>query len=213
MAVRNISNLYDFYQYVVRKERGVYQTPAQFTANLDAGQLDALEQYFRPYGENQTLHDALRPFRIYYQFTSNAAGFVTFPSDYLHILGTVFTVSGSTVNEISFYNEDDFINALNSQLRPVSLSKPIARDTATGFSIYPQSTQIGFFTYLKRPATPVYGYTQVGRAITYDPTTSTQLEWTDSYINNILAKALRYAGINMDEKGIYEFAEQYEKET
>lgn len=213
MATRTIADIVDFVQYICRKERGIFITPAQCTSNLDAGQLDSFEEYFKLYGENQVIHDALRPFRVYYQFTSDSSGFVTFPSDYLHLVGTAFTVSGSTVNEITFPNEDEFISALKSQLRPVSLSDPIARDTDTGFSLYPQSTQIGFFTYLKRPDTPVYGYTQLGRVITYDPNTSTQLEWSDVYINNIIAKSLRYVGINMTEPEISQFAEMYNQET
>ncbi len=210
---RNISQIYDFYQYIVRKERGVYITIAQAMQNFDAGQLDAFEDYYKMYGIDGTVHDALSPFRIYYMFTSDAAGVVTYPADYLHILGTAYTVTGSTVNEITFVNDDEFVSALMSQLRPVSLMNPIAADRSNGFQIYPSQLQLGFFTYLKRPATPVYAYTQVDRTITYDPLTSTQLEWTDAYINNIIAKSLRYAGINMDEQGISQFAEAYNQET
>jgi len=210
---RNISDIVNFIQYLVRKERGIFIQPNQCTANLDAAQLDLVEELFKGYGENQTLHDGLRQFRVYYQFTSDAAGFVTYPSNYLHILGTAFTVTGSTVNEISPQNEDQFINAMTSQLRRVSLSRPIAKDTSAGFSIYPQSLQIGFFNYLRRPETPVYDYTQVGRVITYNPGTSTQLEWTDAYINNLIAKSLRYAGINMNEKDVSGYADYANKET
>ncbi len=210
---RNISNLYDFYQYIVRKERGVFVTIPQFTQNLDAGQLDTLEFYSRQYGVDGTKHHALRPFRVYYMFTSDAAGIVTFPSDYQHILGTAYTVMGSTVNEITFVNDDEFVSALMSQLRPVSIYSPIAADRNNGFQIYPSQLQIGFFNYIRRPAIPVYGYTQAGRTITYDPLTSVQLEWNEVYQNNILAKALSYAGVNMDEKGVSDFANQYNAET
>lgn len=213
MASRNISNLYDFYLYIARKERNVLVTPAQFNSNLDAGQLDAVEEWFSGYGQNQKLHDALRQLRVYYQFTSNFAGFVTFPSDYIHLLGQPFTVTGSTVNRIDFVNEDELPFAITSQLRVLTNSYPIAVDTSTGFSIYPQQTQIGFFNYLRRPAQPVFGYTQVGRVITYDSTTSTQLEFSDVYVNHILALALRYVGVNLDEKGISDFANQYNQET
>lgn len=210
---RTLDTLYDFYQYIIRKERGVFVTPPQFTANLDAGQMDAFEEWFRPYGVNQEVHDALRPFRIYQPFTSNAAGFVAFPPDYQHLLGQPFTVAGSTVNRVNFVNEDELPFALTSQGRPVSDAYPIAVDSDTGFSIFPQTQQIGAYFYLRRPATPVYGFTQVGRVVTYNPATSTQLEWNDAYINNILAKALRYAGVNMDEAGISEYANQYNQET
>ena len=88
---------------------------------------------------------------------------------------------------ISFVNEDEIALALKSQLRPVSTSLPIAKDTATGIQIYPQVTQTGFYNYLRRPLKPVYGYTTSGRTITYDNATSTQLEFTDVYINNIIS--------------------------
>lgn len=210
---RNISNLYDFYQYILRKERGIFQTPTQFTSNLDAGQMDAFQEWFKPYGANQNIHDALRVFKVYQPYTSDSAGFVTYPSNYIHLLGQPFTVAGSTVNGIDFINEDELPFALTSQLRPISNTYPIAVDTATGFSIYPQQTQVGAYFYLRRPATPVYGYSQSGRTITYDSATSTQLEWEEVYWNNILAKALKYAGINMSEEGIYQYADQYSKET
>lgn len=210
---RSISDIVNFIQYLVRKERGIFLLPSQCTANLDTAQLDVFEGYFKLYGMNQEIHDALRKFRVYYQFASDASGFVTYPADYQHIVGPAFTVTGSTVQEIIPKNEDEFIGALLSQMRPVSLSAPISRETTTGFSIYPQSLQIGFFTYLKRPATPVYAYTQVGRAITYDAANSTQLEWEDSYINAIIARSLKYVGLNMSEQEISQFAEVYSQQT
>lgn len=213
MASRNIGGLYDFYLYIVRKERNVFVTPAQFNANMDAGQLDAIEEWFADYGATQKLHDALRQLRVFYQFTSTSAGFVTFPSDYIHILGSPYTVTGSTVNPVTFLNEDEISKAFISQIRAISNTYPVAVDTSTGFSVYPQQTQIGYFWYLKRPAQPVYGFTQSGRVITYDSSTSTQLEFSDPYVNHILAHALKYSGVNLDDKGISDFATQYENET
>lgn len=211
--MRSINDLYNFYQYVVRKERGVFVTIPQFNANMDGGQMDAFMEYFKGYGENQEVHDALRVFKVYQPFTSSAAGFVTYPSNYFHLLGSPFTVTGSTVNTLKFVNEDELSFALTSQLRAVTTAYPIGVDTSTGFSIYPQSTQSGAYFYLRRPATPVLAYTQSGRTITYDSANSVQLEWGETYWNNILAKALRYSGVNMDEKGISDFAEMYNKET
>lgn len=210
---RTIENIVDFIQYIARKERGVFITRDEATANLDAGQMDAFEFYFSLYGVNQSVHDALRPFRVYYQFTTDAAGFVTFPDGMLHLLGQPFTVTGSTVNRIEFVNEDELPFLLTSQLKAPSTTYPIAVDTATGFSIYPQSLQIGYFNYLKRPTAPVYAVTQSGRTITYDAANSVQLEWEDNFINNIIARSLKYIGINMAEQDIYNFAEQYNSET
>lgn len=213
MANRNINDCYNLCLYIVRKERGVFLKVADFNANIDAGLLDAVELWFQGYGENQILHDAIKPLRVYQPFTSNSGGFVTYPSNYLHLIGTPFTVSGSTITNGRFINEDEFQSANTSQLRPLQNSDPIFIDTATGLSIYPQSTQTGAYWYLRRPTSPLLVVTTVGRAITYDSTNSVQIELLEIYWNNIIARALKYSGVNMDEKGVIDFANQYQNET
>lgn len=213
MATRTIQNIIDFMSYIVRKERGTFLLIDQAVTALDVGQMDAFEDYFKQYGVDQTIHDALKPFRVYYQFTSSTDGFVTYPAAVVHLLGSPWTVTGSTANPIRFVNEDELPTLFNSQLRPITNTYPIAVDTAAGFSIYPQQTQIGYFVYLRRPILPVYSYTQVGRVITYNSASSTQLEWNEVYWNNIIARALKYVGVNMSEKEVSDFATQYEQET
>lgn len=213
MATRNIQNINDLLRFIIRKERGAFITYAQSDAALDAAQLELFNQFFAVYGTDQTVHDALDSFRVYQPFTSATDGAVTYPNNYLHLLAGVFTVTGSTVNKVRFINTDQYPDAVTNQLRPVSLSKPIAMGTATGFQLFPQSQQTGAYNYMRRPATPLFAYTQVGRVIAYDPINSVQLEWLDIYIDNIIAKTLKYFGINMDEDKISAFAEQLDKET
>jgi hypothetical protein len=209
----NINDVYNFLVFIVRKERGVFITIPEAMQTIDNAQLEATEDWFSQYGVTQIIHDAIRKLRSQVQFTSASDGQVTFASDYLHMIGNPYTVTGSTINAVRFVNEDELPFALTSQLRPVSTAKPIAKDTAVGFQIYPQSTQTGFYNYLRRPVTPVLGYTQTGRTITYDPNTSTQLEFTDVYINNIIARALKFWGINMAEQDIQQFAQLQTQET
>lgn len=209
----NINDIYNLMVFIVRKERGVFITIPEFQNTLDNAQLEATEDWFASYGETQIIHDAIRKLRTQVQFSCDSGGNVTFASDYLHMIGSPYTVTGSTVNAIRFVNEDELPYALTSQLRAVSTTKPIAKDTATGFQIFPQSVQIGFYVYLRRPASPVFGYTQSGRTITYNSNTSTQLEFTDVYINNIISRALKFWGINMAEADIQQFAQLQTLET
>jgi len=209
----NLNDIYNFMVFIVRKERGVFITIPEFESTLDNAQIEAVADWFELYGTTQKIHDAIRKLRVQVQFTSTSDGQVSFASDYLHMIGGAYTVTGSTINSIRFVNEDEVALALRSQLRPVSTSAPIARDSSTGFQIYPQSTQTGFYNYLKRPVKPVYGYTTTGRTITYDNATSTQLEFTDVYINNIISIALKFWGINMAEQDIQVFAQNQTQET
>jgi len=213
MAIRNIGQIYDLMRYIVRKERGAMPTIPEVMSALDSAQMIAYSEYFKFYATDQTIHDALDQFRVYQPFTSAADGSVAYPSDYQHLLAGVFTVTGSTVNKVRFVQTDEFPDAITNQLRPVSSSKPIALDTATGFQLYPQSQQTGAYNYMRRPTTPNLVYSQVGRKITYDIPNSTELEWLDVYIDNIIAKALKYLGVNTDEDKVSMFAQQLDKET
>jgi hypothetical protein len=212
-ATRSVVDLYNFMAYVVRKERGQYLTIPDAQQALNTGQIDAVEEWFAGYGVDQKLHDALRPLRVYQPFTSTPAGFVNFPANYMHLLGNPFTVAGSTVNPITFVNEDELPLALTSALRPVDNSNPIAVDSATGFSIFPQSEQTGGYYYLRNPTQCDISYTQVGRTITFSVGNSINLDFGEGYLNNVIAKALRYVGINMAEQEVSQFANQYNQET
>jgi hypothetical protein len=209
----NINDIYNQMIFIVRKERGVFVTIPEAMQTLDNAQLEAVEEWFSTYGTTQIIHDAIRKLRVQKSFTSDSTGLVTFDADYLHLIGGAYTVSGSTINNVRFLNEDELALALKSQLRAVSTSNPIAIDASVGFRLYPAATQTGFYNYLKRPATPVLGFTQSGRNITYDPNTSTQLEFTDVYINNIISRALKFWGINMAEQDIQQFAQIQTQET
>ena len=209
----NINDVYNQMIFIVRKERGVFVTIPEAMQTLDNAQLEAVEEWFSTYGTTQIIHDAIRKLRVQKSFTSDSTGLVTFDSDYLHLIGGAYTVSGSTINNVRFLNEDELALALKSQLRLVSDSNPIAIDASVGFKLYPAAIQSGFYNYLRRPATPVLGFTQSGRTITYNSGTSTQLEFTDVYINNIISRALKFWGINMAEQDIQQFAQIQTQET
>mgnify|MGYP003342622163 FL=1 len=73
--------------------------------------------------------------------------------------------------------------------------------------LFPEVASTGAVYYFKRPAVPVFGYTQSGRTITYNAGTSTQLEWRDQDINNIIVIALQYYGLNMKAQDIVQFGQ------
>lgn len=208
---RNIFDIYNFMAYIVRKQRGVFLTIDDAMNALDSGQLDCFEDWYKVYGATNQIHDAISPFKTTGFFTSDSNGYITLPFDCMH-LANLYCVQGSTIIPVRWFMEDE-ISALNSQLRPVTAMRPIARDDSGGVQLYPQQLQYGTYIYFKRPIKPVLGYTQVGRNITYVPATSTQLQWVETYINNVIARALVYISINMDEDGVNKFAEMYKQET
>ncbi len=225
MATRNINTIYNIMREIVRKNRGAWLTVEQAMQALDNGQLIKFETDFKLYATTQTIHDSLRTFKITnYPFSTTGNGKVTFNSDYMHMLADCYVISGSTLHEVHFVNPEEKVKALNSQLRPVSITAPIAEETGGegvlnavgGFNLYPASSYIGCYSYLKRPATPVLDFTLSGpdnRTVTYNSASSTQLEWADNYINSVIAYAMQYIGINMDEVGVIQFSQQIAKQT
>ena len=212
MALRNISTVYDFMVFIVRKERNVFLTIQEAMNALDNGQLDAMSYWASIYGEDGVVHDAIAEFKRTSWFTTDTVGFFPLPSDYCRLLG-FYTVAGSTTYKPTYVNEDELADALNSQLRPVATTTPKWRDDNGGIQLYPQVIQYGTLMYLRRPAIPVYAYTESGRTITYDSANSVQLEWNELYWNNIIARALVYVGINMNENTVTQFAAAYNQET
>lgn len=210
---RNINDIYNFLLYISKKERGAFLTVDQAMSAIDNAQMELFNFLFKDFRANQVLNDGLIEFKVQKQFTSNSSGEVAFESNYLYLLQGVFTITGSTINPVRFLSTYELPDALTSQLRPVALSSPIALEVANGFQLYPQSTQTGFYTYLKRPTTPVLAYTTSGRTLTYDPNGSTQLDFSDAYVNNIISRSLKFIGINMSEQDIEQFAQIQSQQT
>ena len=213
MANRNINDIYNIIVYIFQKDRGGFITTDEVCLVLDNAQMELYSDLFKAYQINQLIVDGLSPFKVKQSFTSASDGQVTMLGDYQHLLGAVYTIYGSSFNTVRFVNDDELPNAVKSQLRPVTLTSPIAIDSALGFQLYPNSVQEGFYTYLRIPATPVWGGTLVNRVLTYNPLTSTQIEFYDSYINNIISRALKYIGINMGEDEVEQFAQSQTQQT
>lgn len=209
---KQLSAIYQFMVDIARKERGVMLTIPKAMEYLNTAQLDCYEDWFKVYGQNNEIHEALLPFKKTVPFASNSSGFIDYPADAIHLL-TMYKVLGSTIYQIRWVNEDELVNALASQLRPVSTTKPIARDDDGGIQVYPQSSLVGTMIYLKRPTDVNLAYTQVGRTITYDDNASTQFEFLDVYVNNIIARALLFVGVNMSDQEVAQFSQLYQKET
>lgn len=218
MADLNV--VYDLTNYIIRKQRGASQTYPELDNIFNLGQLDLLSEYNDEYALTGKINNALSPFKKDYQFTlaTSVGGYVTVPTDYLYpLMSYTQTYNNTTqeteLNEVRFYNENEWINAIKSQLRPATIQKPAAKIIAGQMELYPKKANTGILNYIKIPNAPFYSYTQVGRDITYDANTSVQLEWLDMQIPKVIMAALSYIGINLNEQAITAFSEAKEKEN
>jgi hypothetical protein len=206
MANRGIDQIHSFIEFIERKEMGSYHTHAQIDAALDAAQKELFKQYLEQYTSSldKKLPSALYPFRTSAAFTSTSSGIITYPADLEHLL-VLYPLTNGLPNTVRIVEFAELPEALNSQLRRVSTTRPIGIDGDKEFQIFPKEVRSGNMYYLRSPKTPLFSYTQVGRVVTYNAGTSVNLEFSDIYVDKIISKALMFLGINMSEAEIVNF--------
>lgn len=222
----NINDIHNVILFYINKEQQGFVTHEEIDEVLDRAQMTLFNQYhtnpkipantqIELYGDSQRIDDALSPFKAKYTFNAGASpsGVITLPANYQHLIALYTTVYNSTLGRnvysaVQVLAEDELIERLESQVIPISADDPVAIMNSNNLiQLFPEVASTGAVYYFKRPAVPVFGYTQSGRTITYNAGTSTQLEWRDQDINNIIVIALQYYGLNMKAQDIVQFGQ------
>lgn len=213
-----LDSTYEFLNFWINKFTGSYYTPEQLDLVVDRGQMSLYADLEPKYATSQRIKDALSPFRSSMDFTTGTTtnGLITIPAN-LNCLSikdvmVEYTISGTPTRyvPIPIVNEDERANALRSQIDAPTIYEPIAEQVGKGIlQLWPKEANAGTVTFLRRPVAPVYGYSTVsGRVIVYNSGASTQLEWSENWINAVLIKALSSIGINLTDQDITGYAEQ-----
>lgn len=216
----NIDEAFQFLNFWISKDRGVFYTVSELTALVDRGQISLYEDLQPKYATSQRVKDALAPFRSSYNFTTQVSGYVIVPQNlnYLNFLDLqiYYQISNRTVYYgVPLINEDTRAFRLNSQVNPVTVTSPVGEQVGQQtFRLYPASQYNGNVTFLRRPIAPVFGYSVIsGRVIVYNPLTSTQLEWSEEWMTPLLLKSLQSIGINLTDVAVTQWAEAKSQEN
>jgi len=210
----NISEIHTFIGIVKNQEQGGYHTPAEIDAALSRASLWAFNDWRSVYPDNVEAFEALAPFKTKLDFTTDSGGAFTVSGGQNYMQVTSMEVSvvdnGSPRRfPVKLLREDEIASRLNSQRRTPTAKRPCAEEVAPGsFLLYPAQVHGGTIRFFRKPVAPVFGYTQVGRAITYNSGTSTQLEWTEPYLNKVIFKALAFLGVNLSDDKIAQYSLQ-----
>jgi hypothetical protein len=213
-----IDEVYNNICDILRKPRNGAYPIFQFNRDAKKAQQDGFNNYFEGYSQTQKLHDALSPFKVKLPFTlaTSGNGTVTMPADYAHLLAadaiTFANDSGRHRTSLRVINEDELSSALASQVRPVR-QYPVAVGNASTIQLYPEVAQAGELTYLRLPKDPVYAYTTNVRQPVYNPTGSQDIEFSDVYMPNIIARIVAYAAQFFDDQTTIQFAEMQQTKT
>jgi hypothetical protein len=221
--------IHDTIQFYLNKAQNEFISHGEIDLVLDRAQLAQFNDYYnnhkvyRPdnqvpvigYGENQRINDALSPFKATYAFVNadTPGGIVSLPSNYMFLIALsttqyVNSLGRNVTNPVSVLNEEEMIYRLESQVLPVTIDDPICIMNASNkIQLFPDVPQSGKVYYFRRPVAPNYVFSLSGRTETYNQAGSTQLEWREADVNNIISKALSYYGLNVSSQEIMQFAQ------
>jgi hypothetical protein len=227
--------IHDAIDFFAEKSQLGFLSPAEKDAQLDRAQMMRFTELFSnpneygkgdalshiSYAKSQKVHDSLLPFKKSVTFTSGnfTSGIYPLPSGYMHLLSMVINYAdvnapdGVNYETVDIVSEDKWADRKKSQLIPASITRPLGRlminsTPAKAIEMFPAQGYAGTLYYMKRPATPVFAYTQSGRVISYNSGGSTQMEWDDEEINNVVFKAMQLLGVNLQSSDVVGFFQQ-----
>lgn len=229
----NVNDMYRICQFAINKAQNGYLTPAEFNLIINQAQISYQDyllgefqqyQYGRPqarvnYSQNEDIRQRLTPLILQTTLSPNTTtGIAPYPSDFLQV-DAMWESDG--LHRIKFVPQDSLYSYYNSEIDPV-VSNPIYLLQKDQFQFFPKnivnisgtpiisyvsSAPDIVWAYTTVSGRPVYAPTQTGVGVT--PTTgSVQPVWYDVDILEIITRALKLIGLNLQAGQIEQYANQ-----
>lgn len=225
----DINQIKKFVDYIVRKNNSSYLNPDQFNQVMDRAQISKfMELYGNPkeyqpgnpipriaYEVTQKISDDLRAFKENSSPILDKNGRFEFPDDYIHTISLAAIIGknkGDGTSErqyttLDIVPEDKEYYRLSSVIVPPTKQYPIAVVKNTYMQVYPVDMGGIQFSYLRRPVAPVWGYDIVNGRPVYNESKSTNLEWPEQTINDIVIRACNFIGISIKDIQILNYTQ------
>jgi hypothetical protein len=216
-----IDGAHKFINFLIRQSNsGVYLSPSEIDLVLNKAQTQYFNKlygnqndyrYDRPvpritYAVTEKISNSLSPFLSDpTPLTIDANGQVAIPTDLFHTVSVTKTINGIE-NEVTRVEHDRIANNLTSYYDAPDTNFPIYAQLRNKFQFYPKNLGSANIMYLKQPVDMVWGYTIVSGKPVYNSATSTQPQWKDMDMNEIIYLALSYAGLNIKDGDVAQFA-------
>jgi hypothetical protein len=223
----NVNDMYRICQFAVNKAQNGYLTPSEFNLTINQAQVSYQDyllgefqqyQYGRPqarinYSQNENIRQRLSPLITSATLTINGSGESAYPADYVQ----ADTIITTAFKRVRFVQQDSLYSYYNSEIDPIA-TNPIYLLEPTGFQFYPVTLGSAILTYVKDApeivwayttvsGRPVYAATQTGVGVT--PTTGTvQPVWDNVDLLEIIARALKLIGLNLQDGQVQQYANQ-----
>ena len=213
----NVNDMYRICQFAVNKAQNGYLTPSEFNLTINQAQVSYQDyllgefqqyQYGRPqarinYSQNENIRQRLSPLITSATLTINGSGEAAYPADYVQ----ADTIITTAFNRVRFAQQDTLYSYYNSQIDPIA-TNPIYLLEPAGFQFYPVTLGSAILTYVKDAPEIVWGYTTVSGRPVYSSGTSVQPVWDNVDLLEIIARALKLIGLNLQDGQVQQYANQ-----
>ncbi|MCE9537881.1 MAG: hypothetical protein K8R85_01505 [Bacteroidetes bacterium] len=216
-----VDTAYKIILFAINKSQNGYVSPDEFNLIINQAQtqfmnylLGEFQQYQvgRPisrvqYGNNETTRQRLTPFIKSASLTVGGDGTVLYPSNYQQT-DTMWTTNDSRVK---FVSQDYLSSYLSSKIDPVA-TNPIYLLNMYGFKFYPSTIGSAKINYIETPNQIVWGYTTDSNGLpVYAPSSSVDPRWYDVDMMEIITRALRIIGVNLQSGMVSQYANEIEQ--
>ena len=220
-----IDDVYKITLYATSKnlQQG-YVSPEDFNVVINQAQisyasylLGSFQQYQpgRPearvqFGQNAVIRTRLKPIIYNADLAIDSTGFSPYPGDFLQV-DAMWTYYGyERVREVQ---QNYFYSIYNSKIDPVA-NWPVYMLEWDGFRFFPQDQNQAKMSYVRNPPEMKWAYTidPITDNPVYDSANSIQPVWGDATLLEIIVRALRIIGVNLDYNSVNAYAVQIENQ-
>tara|TARA_R110000822_G_scaffold77400_1_gene185699 strand:+ start:481 stop:1146 length:666 start_codon:yes stop_codon:yes gene_type:complete len=214
----NVNDMYRICQFAINKAQNGYLTPSEFNLIINQAQVSYQDyllgefqqyQYGRAqarinYSQNENIRQRLSPLITEATLTINGtSGESPYPADYVQ----ADTIITTAFKRVRFVQQDSLYSYYNSEVDPIA-TNPIYLIEPSGFQFYPKTLGTALLTYVKDAPTIVWAYTIVSGRPVYDSGASDQPVWADVDLLDIIARALKLVGVNLQAGQVEQYANQ-----
>jgi hypothetical protein len=216
----DVNTVYNIILYCVNKNQNGYVSPSEFNGTLMPLAQNSYVQWLigeyqsyqtlRPqarvgWGQNQNVRESLTPVIYGYILNPDTNGIAPYPLDYLKT-DAMTTIYG--FNRIRFATQDRLYSYMNSVIDPVA-TNPIFLVKDEGYQFYPTTIGQARLSYVRQPPPIFWAFTEDADGLpVWDEANSINPVWADSDILEIIVRALRVVGVNLNANQVSQYANE-----
>ncbi len=229
----NVNELKIFIDFIANKEQsGTAYSINQLNNAFQAANIDffklryGLPEEYAPgtpvpiqgYEVTQKMKDDLKACKVVSTISVSNNGEMILPSDYVHYTAITFIkVLNSECGEaptakrkaLEIIDDDKWDERVDNSIKAPSLEFPIGNFLSNSIRCEPKNLKEVEFSYLRMPNKPIWGYTVQNGIETYDPSLSTNFDWSGILFTDIAKIIIGYLSINLRDDELHSAIEEY----